>query len=235
MARNFANGLIMLACSLGLTAPALAADVAAATPNATTAPAAAAASTTSSSTTTSTTTDANATKTTTSSSSQSSATETKTDGATTTTTKQESKETKETKTETPVNYAQSYQNACKSESIVLADYVSYDKTSPDVRWNQPVKAYYQITRIMKGPPLNKHLPIKYEFHDRTNPPMPTDWKFGPKAMPEVGSHWIIFIEHAVPHNGQFETYEGSWGRQPNTEENLNKVYQLLNTSGEAGY
>ncbi len=51
----------------------------------------------------------------------------------------------------------------------------------------------------------------------------------------MNSQWLIFIEHAVPHNGQFETYEGSWGRQPASEDNLNTVYELLHNQGETGY
>lgn len=51
-------------------------------------------------------------------------------------------------------------------------------------------------------------------------------------MPEKGSRWLIFIDHSVPHNGQFETYEGIYGRQPENEDNLNKVYSLLETHGE---
>ncbi len=104
-----------------------------------------------------------------------------------------------------------------------------------MRFNQPIQADYKIVKILKGPPLNKRLPIKYEFHDHTNPPTPPGWKFSEKEMPKVGSRWLIFIEHAVPHNGQFETYEGNYGRQPETEDNLNKIYELLEKQGETGY
>lgn len=104
-----------------------------------------------------------------------------------------------------------------------------------MRFNQPLQADYKIVKILKGPPLNKRLPIKYEFHDHTNPPTPAGWKFSEKEMPAVGSRWLIFIEHAVPHNGQFETYQGSYGRQPETEDNLNKIYELLEKQGETGY
>lgn len=133
-----------------------------------------------------------------------------------------------------MNYGLSYQNAIHSESVVIAEYLGYQK-NPDVRWNQPIQADYKIVKFLKGPPLNRHLPIKYEFHDHSNPPTPKDWKFNPKDMPAVGSQWLIFIEHSVPHNGQFETYQGTYGRQPATEDNLNKVYQLLTNQGEAGY
>ncbi len=132
------------------------------------------------------------------------------------------------------NYSQNYQNAVHSECILIAEYLGYQKTA-DVKFNQPIQADYKIVKILKGPPLNKRLPIKYEFHDHTNPPTPAGWKFSEKEMPAVGSRWLIFIEHAVPHNGQFETYEGSYGRQPESEDNLNKIYELLEKQGETGY
>ncbi|CAN5454819.1 hypothetical protein BH10CYA1_BH10CYA1_27000 [soil metagenome] len=169
---------------------------------------------------------------------------------TTTTTTETTKTTSETKSsrakdgypwslkkDTPAdntNYAQNYQNAIHSECIVIAEYLGYQK-NPDVRFNQPIQADYKIVKILKGPPLNKRLPIKYEFHDHTNPPTPAGWKFSEKEMPAVGSRWLIFIDHAVPHNGQFETYEGNYGRQPETEDNLNKIYELLEKQGETGY
>jgi len=118
--------------------------------------------------------------------------------------------------------------------VLIAEYLGHQK-SEDARFNQPIQADYKIVKILKGPPLNKRLPIKYEFHDHSNPPTPANWKFTEKEMPAVGSRWLIFIEHAVPHNGQFETYEGSWGRQPETEDNLNKIYELLEKQGETGY
>ena len=142
-----------------------------------------------------------------------------------------------TKKDEPVdttNYKQTYKNAVHSECISIAEYLGYQK-NPDVKFNQPIQADYKIVRILKGPPLNKRLPIKYEFHDHSNPPTPPGWKFSEKEMPAVGSQWLIFIEHAVPHNGQFETYEGNWGRQPASEDNLNKVYELLQNQGETGY
>jgi hypothetical protein len=115
--------------------------------------------------------------------------------------------------------------------VIIAEYLGYEK-NPDIRWNQPARAEYRIIKILKGPPLNRRLPIKYEFHDHSNPPTPPNWKFNEKEMPEKGSRWLIFIDHSVPHNGQFETYEGIYGRQPENEDNLNKVYSLLETHGE---
>lgn len=143
-------------------------------------------------------------------------------------------QTKQDSPEDKTNYSENYENAVHSECILIAEYLGYQK-NPDVRFNQPIQADYKIVKILKGPPLNKRLPIKYEFHDHSNPPTPPGWKFSEKEMPAVGSRWLIFIEHAVPHNGQFETYEGNYGRQPETEDNLNKIYELLAKQGETGY
>ena len=125
----------------------------------------------------------------------------------------------------PETYALSYDNAVKSECIVLAEYENYEKG--DIHWNHPPLAHYHITKILKGPPLNKSLPLKYEFHDYVNTAAPSGWKFGDNVMPEKGSQWILFIEFAVPKRGMFETFQGSFGRQPATDENLNNLYSLL--------
>ena len=87
----------------------------------------------------------------------------------------------------------SFQNAAHSECILLAEYLDYQR-SPDIQFFHPPIAKYHIAKILKGPPLNKDLPIRYEFYDRqsSNGP-PAGWKFGKDKMPEKGSQWIIFI------------------------------------------
>lgn len=124
-------------------------------------------------------------------------------------------------------FAQSFDNAIRSEAIVIAEYQGFEK-STDIAYFHPPKAEYHITKILKGPPLNRHLPLRYEFHDRSeNLNVPDGWKFGPDKMPAKGSQWILFIEHAVPRMGQFDTYQGAFGRQEANDKNLNKVYALL--------
>jgi tetratricopeptide (TPR) repeat protein len=124
----------------------------------------------------------------------------------------------------------SFQNASHSECILTAKYLDYIH-SPDIQFFHPPIAKYYITKILKGPPLNKDLPIRYEFYDRSSSGgMPIGWKFGKDKMPEKGSEWIIFIRNAVPRDGAFDTYEGSYGRQPAIEENLNQIYALLENS-----
>lgn len=126
-------------------------------------------------------------------------------------------------------FSKSFENACHSECIVLAEYKGYEDTG-DITFNHPPQANYRITKILKGPPLNKDLPVRYEFHDRAKCSLPADWKFGADKMPEKGSQWIIFIQHAVPRGRMFDTFQGSYGRQPASDQNLNQVYGLLEAS-----
>ncbi|HEY9731216.1 MAG TPA: tetratricopeptide repeat protein [Drouetiella sp.] len=128
----------------------------------------------------------------------------------------------------PETYSLSYENAVKSECIVIAEFEGLDKTTEkEASWNHPPLAHYHITKILKGPPLNKALPLKYEFHDLVDTKKPDGWKFSQKLLPEQNSSWILFIEFAVPKRGMFETFQGSYGRQPATDDNLNNLYQLL--------
>jgi len=119
-----------------------------------------------------------------------------------------------------------FEQAIKSESIVLATYEGYEKG--DIHFNNPPISQWHITKILKGPPLNARFPLRYEFHDLVNKAMPAGWKFDEaKMMPKKGSDWIIFIEFASAKNGAFETYQGSYGRQPATEDNLNDLYARM--------
>jgi tetratricopeptide (TPR) repeat protein len=114
----------------------------------------------------------------------------------------------------------------KSESIVIAEFKSFE---PDgmVTFNNPPGAVYKVTEILKGPPLNRTLPIRYEFHSKINSDVkPADWKWSPALMPKVGSKWIIFIQYSVPIDGKFETFHGSFGRQEYNEQNLDEVHRI---------
>ena len=127
-------------------------------------------------------------------------------------------------------FSLSFDNAAHSECILTAEYLGYEKKA-DTYYTHPPTANYRITKILKGPPLNRDLPIRYEFTDRINDSQaPPGWKFGADKMPKKGSQWIIFIQNALPRDGAFDTYQGTYGRQPATEENLNKIYSLLENS-----
>lgn len=132
------------------------------------------------------------------------------------------------KKEVDINKAnQTLAGAIRCEGIVIAEYLGYEKNA-DINFFHPPKAKFHITKILKGPPLNKDLPIRYEFRDRsTSQGAPAGWKFSEDKMPAKGSSWIIFIEWCHPRDGMFDTYEGSFGRMPADDENLNKVYAEL--------
>jgi tetratricopeptide (TPR) repeat protein len=124
-------------------------------------------------------------------------------------------------------YQKSYENAAlRSESITVCEYEGYQKKG-DIEFFNPPIAKYKIQKILKGPPLNRDLPIRYEFHDRSAKKVPDGWKFGDDKMPEKGSKWLIFIQVALPRDGAFDTYTGDYGRQPYTDENMNRIYALL--------
>ena len=130
----------------------------------------------------------------------------------------------------PTKFECSYDNAIRSECICIAEYKGYEKgtDSTDINWNTPPQAHYRITDILKGPPLNKDIPVKYEFHNYVDIKMPKGWKFDEKKMmPAKDSKWILFIEFAVPKRGMFELFQGSYGRQEMTDENVNHLYDSL--------
>ncbi len=126
-------------------------------------------------------------------------------------------------------YRLSFESALKSECILLAQYEGYVKND-DIRFNHPPQANYHIKKFLKGPPLNPSLPVRYDFHIPKETDAPPNWKFSADKMPKPGSLWIIFIENAVPKHGMYETYEGSYGRQEANDDNLNKIYDLIDKS-----
>ncbi len=132
------------------------------------------------------------------------------------------------KKEVDINKAnQTLAGAIRSEGIVIAEYQGYEK-HPLINYFHPPKAKFHITKILKGPPLNKDMPVRFEFKERsTATPAPSGWKFSEDKMPAKGSSWIIFLEWCTPRDGMFDTYEGSFGRLPADDENLNKVYAEL--------
>jgi tetratricopeptide (TPR) repeat protein len=121
-----------------------------------------------------------------------------------------------------------YDNAIRSESILIAEYRGYDKNG-DIRFNSPPMSHWHIEKILKGPPMNKDLPLRYDFHPTGVKDPPPGWKFDESMMPQKGSKWIIFIEFTVTEgvNHWYLPYYGSYGRQPATEENLNTLDSLL--------
>jgi tetratricopeptide (TPR) repeat protein len=121
-----------------------------------------------------------------------------------------------------------YDNAIRSETIVIAEYKGYDKTD-DIRWNSPPKANFHITKFLIGPPLARELPVRFAFHTPAQSDPPPGWKFDESKMPAKDSKWIMFIEFAVPERGQFNTYLGSYGRQEATDKNLDLLDKVMDS------
>jgi tetratricopeptide (TPR) repeat protein len=118
------------------------------------------------------------------------------------------------------------ENLVRAEFIATATYTGYQKGS--YQFNNPPIANFEITKILKGPPLNRHIPIRFEFHGPLDKTMPDGWKFDDKVvMPEKGSEWILFVEYANVKNGAYDTSQGNKGRLPVNEANLNELYGLL--------
>ncbi len=115
----------------------------------------------------------------------------------------------------------------KSESVLLCEYTGYEKRK-DITYYQPPLAKFHIEKYYKGSKLNPSLPVRFEFNEGLEgQKRPKDWKFGEELMPKIGSKWIIFIENAVPVDGMFETFHGSYGRQSYSDETLDEVLNIL--------
>lgn len=113
-----------------------------------------------------------------------------------------------------------------SEFIGICTYDGYVKAEGITFYHPPV-ARFKIDKVLKGPKLNRDMPIRYEFHDKTGDEKPKDWKFSDAVMPAKGSKWIIFTDQAIPTNGAFETYHGSFGRLEANDTNLDKIYSII--------
>lgn len=114
-----------------------------------------------------------------------------------------------------------------SESITICEYTGFEHEG-DISFFRPPMAKFHIVEYLKGPPLNKSLPVRYWFDDKVGEEKPKDWKFDPVTMmPKKGSKWIIFIPNAVPVQGMHETYHGRFGRQEATDENMDKILKII--------
>lgn len=111
-----------------------------------------------------------------------------------------------------------------SESIVIAEYQGFRKRRKGYfSYYCPPAAKYKLTSCVSGKLLPAKFCVRFEFHDKTNKIKPKNWEFKPSIMPKARSKWIILIKQTIPIEGQFETYHGSFGRIPYSEENLQKV------------
>lgn len=123
--------------------------------------------------------------------------------------------------------AKSFENAFSySEVIAICTYENYEK-SDAISFFHPPRAHFRIDEILKGPKLNKEMPVRFEFHDKTATEKPEGWTFSESMMPKKGSKWLIFSEAGIPTNGSFETFRGNYGRMEATPDNLDSIYRVI--------
>ena len=114
----------------------------------------------------------------------------------------------------------------RSEKIIIAEYKGYEDDG-SVSYYAPPKAIYKRVEMLKGAKVNPTFFVRYEFHAKVNQPKPKGWKFKPSMMPEKGSKWIIYIPNAIPIDGMYESYHGSYGIQAYNEKNLDGILRII--------
>ena len=103
-------------------------------------------------------------------------------------------------------------NRFQCESILEVEYTGIKAENGQSTWNPgPPTVYFRITKILKGPPLSRNIPIRYDLDD-SRQRYPMDWRFDESSLPKIGSKWILFIPEAVPESGRFVTFHGPVGR-----------------------
>lgn len=111
------------------------------------------------------------------------------------------------------------------ESVVVCEYKDYDKVRKISIENPPL-ARFQCNKYFKGSKYSRWVPVRYRLNDKSNE-SGKRWKFSESMMPSVGSEYIIFIVDAVPVDGAFETWNGSKGIVPASEENIQQLMEIL--------
>jgi hypothetical protein len=114
----------------------------------------------------------------------------------------------------------------KCEGVFVAEYKGYETDGP-VSFFKPPQANFRIIEYLKGPPLSRTFPVKYEFHEKLGEERPKDWKFSEEMMPKKGSKWLIFVPNCVPIDGKFETFHGSFGRQEYTDKVIDEIHKII--------
>lgn len=114
----------------------------------------------------------------------------------------------------------------KSEGVFVAEYKDYEHDGP-ITFFKPPQANFKIVEYLKGPPLSRTLPIKYEFHDKLGEDRPKDWKFSEDLMPKKGVKYLIFIPNCVPIAGMFETFHGNFGIQEYNDKTIDEIHKII--------
>lgn len=115
----------------------------------------------------------------------------------------------------------------QSEGIFVCSFKDYEKVGDSITYFRPPLARFYIEETLKGPPLNRNIPIRFEFHEKIGEGKPEGWKFTEEMMPKKNTKWIIYIPNCVPIDGMFETYHGKFGIQEYTDDNYDKILRIL--------
>jgi hypothetical protein len=120
-----------------------------------------------------------------------------------------------------------FENAFRgSEWMGIGEYRSFEN-KPGLNFINPPAAIFECTKVLKGPFIGHHLNVIFDFRENPQDNSPPGWEFSENLMPKKGSSWIIFIPDTVPKANGFTTYRGRYGRQQATEDNLAKVYAVI--------
>lgn len=114
----------------------------------------------------------------------------------------------------------------KSEGVYVAEYKGYEHEGP-ISFFKPPQANFKIEEYLKGPPLSRTLPVKFEFHEKLGEERPKDWKFTEELMPKKGHKYLIFIPNCVPIDGKFETFHGSYGIHEYTDKVIDEIHKII--------
>ena len=117
----------------------------------------------------------------------------------------------------------------RSEWVGICSYIGYEK-GDQIDYLNPPTALFHTLKCLKGPPMPIDIPINFKFYDQADAQMPEGWHFTENKMPPMKSTWIIFIPIASPSpDHEFYTYDGCYGRQIATEENIAKIEAINET------
>ncbi|MDZ4836901.1 MAG: tetratricopeptide repeat protein [Candidatus Melainabacteria bacterium] len=114
----------------------------------------------------------------------------------------------------------------KCEGVFVAEYKGYEHEGP-ISFFKPPQANFAIKEYLKGPPLSRTFPVKFEFHSKLGEERPKDWKFSDALMPKKGQLYLIFVPNCVPIDGKFETFHGSYGIQEYSDKTIDEIHKII--------
>lgn len=117
------------------------------------------------------------------------------------------------------------EQACRSVSIVIAEYQGWRSEKPVTYFDAPI-AKFKIIENLSGKSLTGEIEVRFESNDGSACIAPDYWKL---EMPEVNSRWILFLNPESSSN-LFSTYRGNFGRLKFDPKNKNIALSCKNVS-----